>query len=181
MTRGEDDDDDDVEKKKRRVKYWPLTVLVRKRTTSRMRDVLRTLSESFRDRLKRFDSTHNTDKYVCEQRFDVLLLIRFLFSLFLSLYLSFSLSLLLLFSPFNVEFSLDRAVRQSDWSKEGEKQQVDDDVHARSLPFPSEVIINLLLLLLLISMPQTIFQANTLENRFIPFFLFRPTHANQIH
>ena len=29
-----------------------------------MRDALRTLSESFRDRLKRFDSTHNTDKYV---------------------------------------------------------------------------------------------------------------------
>ena len=55
-----------------------------------MRDVLRTLSESFRDRLKRFDSTHNTDKYVCEQRFDVLLLIRFLFSLFLSLFLSLS-------------------------------------------------------------------------------------------
>ena len=32
--------------------------------TSRMRDALRTLSESFRDRLKRFDSTHSTDKYV---------------------------------------------------------------------------------------------------------------------
>ncbi len=30
----------------------------------RMRDALRRLSESFRDRLKRFDSTHNTDKYV---------------------------------------------------------------------------------------------------------------------
>jgi hypothetical protein len=29
-----------------------------------MRDALRRLSESFRDRLKRFDSTHNTDKYV---------------------------------------------------------------------------------------------------------------------
>ena len=30
----------------------------------RMRDALRRLSESFRNRLKRFDSTHNTDKYV---------------------------------------------------------------------------------------------------------------------
>ena len=87
MTRKEEYDDE--EKKKRRVKYWPLTVLVRKRTTSRMRDVLRTLSESFRDRLKRFDSTHNTDKYVCEQRIDVLLLVRFLFSFF-SLFFFFS-------------------------------------------------------------------------------------------
>ncbi len=30
----------------------------------RMRDALRRLSERFRDRLKRFDYTHNTDKYV---------------------------------------------------------------------------------------------------------------------
>lgn len=30
----------------------------------RMRDALRRLSEGFRDRLKRFDSTHNTGKYV---------------------------------------------------------------------------------------------------------------------
>src|SRR5579871_5397962 len=29
-----------------------------------MRDALRRLSEGFRDRLKRFDSTHNTGKYV---------------------------------------------------------------------------------------------------------------------
>lgn len=29
-----------------------------------MRDALRRLSERFRDRLKRFDYTHNTDKYV---------------------------------------------------------------------------------------------------------------------
>jgi hypothetical protein len=51
-------------KKKEREKNKALATYRIRTRPHRMRDALRRLSESFRDRLKRFDSTHNTDKYV---------------------------------------------------------------------------------------------------------------------
>jgi hypothetical protein len=47
-----------------------------------MRDALRRLSEGFRDRLKRFDSTHNTGKYVRVYMCYLFVLTLFFFSTF---------------------------------------------------------------------------------------------------
>lgn len=65
-----------------------------------MRDALRRLSEGFRDRLKRFDSTHDTGKYVRVYMCYLFVLTLFFsrsLSTFFSLSLSLSPSLLLFF------------------------------------------------------------------------------------
>ena len=74
---------DDEEENERTAREREELATYRVRTKAcRMRDALRRLSESFRDRLKRFDSTHDTGKYV--RVYMCYLFVLTLFSLFLS-------------------------------------------------------------------------------------------------
>ena len=69
------------------------TYRVRTKAACRMRDALRRLSEGFRDRLKRFDSTHDTGKYVRVYMCYLFVLTLFFLSRARSLSLSFYVSL----------------------------------------------------------------------------------------